>query len=45
MNGRAQIPMNIRKLLNITTGDRIIIKIVDGVHIVEENGALIDKNQ
>ena len=44
-NGRAQIPMNIRKLLNITTGDQIMVEIIDVIHIVNENGPLMDKNQ
>ncbi len=36
-NGRAQIPMSVRQLLNITSGDQIIVEIIDVIHIGQDN--------
>ena len=32
-NGRAQLPMSVRELLNIASGDQLIVEITDIIHI------------
>ena len=32
-NGRAQLPMNVRALLNIASGDQLIVEIIDVIHV------------
>ncbi len=31
-NGRAQLPMSVRSLLNIVSGDQLIVEIIDVIH-------------
>jgi bifunctional DNA-binding transcriptional regulator/antitoxin component of YhaV-PrlF toxin-antitoxin module len=42
-NGRAQIPMGVRQLLNIISGDQIIVEIIDVIHIGQDNAMSIDQ--
>ena len=42
-NGRAQIPMSVRQLLNIISGDQIIVEIIDVIHIGQDNAMSIDQ--
>ena len=32
-NGRAQLPMSVRALLNIASGDQLIVEIIDVIHV------------
>ena len=32
-NGRAQLPMSVRALLNIVSGDQLIVEIIDVIHV------------
>ena len=43
-NGRAQIPMSVRQLLNIISGDQIIVEIIDVIHIAEDNVTSLPQN-
>ena len=43
-NGRAQIPMSVRQLLNITSGDQIIVEVIDVIHIGQDNLQAIGSN-
>lgn len=44
-NGRAQIPMSVRQLLNITSGDQIIVDIVDVIHFKQDIVSSIDQSK
>ena len=35
-NGRAQLPMSVRALLNIASGDQLIVEIIDVIHVSKD---------
>ena len=43
-NGRAQLPMNVRTLLNIASGDQLIVEIIDVIHLGKNNVSALNQN-
>ena len=43
-NGRAQLPMSVRALLNIASGDQLIVEIIDVIHIGKDGISALSRS-
>ena len=44
-NGRAQLPMNVRSLLNIVSGDQLIVEIIDVIHLGNTDVSALSRSE